>query len=207
VLAKLNAFDDAEFKHRILNALTSLEHRMVALEHRMEHRMVALEHQMEHRMVALEHQMVTEVKKVLQNNNKEVHDFHGYQAALLQDMSMLQTCLECTTDNYCRKIFSTSHYIVYEGKLLRIGAKHCKCSDNIPLKYECNSIDVVLGFGCRPSNDSYYALNVSKGYPLRMGDTASSFGFISTGRQVLEWEIGREIRPSASKCISYFHGR
>jgi hypothetical protein len=65
--------------------------------------------------------------------------------------------------------------------------KHSLCSSLIKDLYECDGIDVVLGFGCpetNPPGKITYALNVSERQELRTGDTASTFGFINPPARV-----------------------
>jgi hypothetical protein len=71
---------------------------------------------------------------------------------------------------------TTSHNIIFEDTFVNIGVKHSKC---VPKdSYKCKSIDVVLNFECPAPNKKNVALNVTKSFELRTGDSASTFGYI-----------------------------
>jgi len=124
------------------------------------------------------------------------HDLGSEIASNLEDASVH------FRDN-TNKAYSTGHYIFYDDKYLLLSVSH---GPHAPDAYICHeNIDVQISGGCPLKS----AINISRHVPLRMGDEASTFGYIYENEKfiprfwkgVLGGKLGNDKKHLSSKTI------
>ena len=110
--------------------------------------------------------------------SKSTHDKGAEVAIYLKEASRVM---------YVGKEFMTTHYLTYQGYVFGVGVLHSfgSPSDLVSKKaFSCSPIDAVIIAGCP---DKYIqVINASQSVPLRMGDAASTFGFVNYSGNMID---------------------
>lgn len=137
-----------------------LEKKMEIFQESTEKKMEALKESMEAKMEALRSSVTDAI-------GKKAHNFRSDIAATLSNATEPIICKN--------QLFRTSFSAYYRGRVFVLSVKHSMCANETGYLTCDDNLDIVLYNRC-PTTSA--VINISESVPLRIGDEASTLGFV-----------------------------
>jgi hypothetical protein len=173
-------FSELKAEIKVVRTEIKAEIQVVRTEIKAEIQVVRAE--MKEEMQVVRAEMKEETVATILKISQLMHDKVSDIAEVLRNVSYPSSCKANDVKHY-----ATFSLIRYKGIFYEVGVKHDVCMDQGADRAECPDMDVVLRLpNCR---DEKYALDADFYLPLRMGDVATTVGYVAvpSGSVALMW--------------------